>query len=122
MQTELGRALAVLRSRHITDREARLRAATMLESILGAPGGAGVRTHRAEGTTESYWVRGEPLTGREYEVLGMMAAGASNAAIGRDLFISANTVRFHVSNILRKLAVTNRTAAVAKMKEGAVRW
>ncbi|MGX7727757.1 MULTISPECIES: helix-turn-helix domain-containing protein [unclassified Rhodococcus (in: high G+C Gram-positive bacteria)] len=72
--------------------------------------------------TESDWVRGEPLTGREHEVLGMMAAGASNAAIGRDLFISANTVRFHVSNILRKLAVTNRTAAVAKMKEGAVRW
>lgn len=111
----------MLRSRHITDREARCEQHRCW-SILGAPGGAGVRTHRAEGVTESDWVRGEPLTGREHEVLGMMAAGASNAAIGRDLFISANTVRFHVSNILRKLAVTNRTAAVAKMKEGAVRW
>ncbi|WP_152975369.1 helix-turn-helix domain-containing protein [Rhodococcus rhodochrous] len=51
----------------------------------------------------------------------MTAAGASNAAIGRDLFISANTVRFHVRKILRKLAVANRTAAVAKIEEGALR-
>lgn len=37
MQIELGRTLAVLRSRHIADREARLQAASMLESILGSP-------------------------------------------------------------------------------------
>ncbi|EME55312.1 LuxR family transcriptional regulator [Rhodococcus ruber BKS 20-38] len=61
------------------------------------------------------------MTRREYEVLIMTASGASNAAIGRDLFISANTVRFHVRKILRKLAVTNRTAAVAKIEEGALR-
>ncbi|MFE5702859.1 LuxR C-terminal-related transcriptional regulator [Rhodococcus koreensis] len=58
------------------------------------------------------------MTGREHEILGMMADGASNAEITRDLYISRNTVRFHVSNILRKMSVNNRTAAVARMTTG----
>jgi DNA-binding NarL/FixJ family response regulator len=42
-----------------------------------------------------------------------MAAGASNAAIAADLFISAKTVSVHVSSILAKLGAANRSEAAA---------
>ena len=52
------------------------------------------------------------LTGREREVANLMAAGKGNAAIARDLFLTTKTVRNHVSNILRKLQVADRTQAI----------
>ncbi|MDV7085919.1 helix-turn-helix domain-containing protein [Rhodococcus opacus] len=122
MFAELSRILDVLRSQHVTDRAARLRAASALERVLlsdvhaNSCGHAGLAA-RAETACPSD--HDEPLTGREHEILGMIADGASNAEIGRDLFISRNTVRFHVSNILRKMSVNNRTAAVVKMTAGA---
>jgi len=54
---------------------------------------------------------GEDLTPREREVLALLAEGLSNRDIGARLFLSAGTVRLHVSNILRKMEVPNRTAA-----------
>ena len=60
-----------------------------------------------------------PLTPREQEVLGCMAAGMSNVKIGVHLFITEGTVKRHVDNILVKLEVTNRTtAAVVALKRG----
>ena len=53
------------------------------------------------------------LTVRELEVLSLVAAGHSNGDIGERLFISTKTASVHVSNILRKLAVTNRVQAAA---------
>lgn len=55
---------------------------------------------------------GSDLTERESEVLTLMAEGLTNSAIARKLFISDATARFHVSNVLAKLGVTNRTEAV----------
>lgn len=54
----------------------------------------------------------ERLTGRELEVLRLLATGLSNSSIGTALFISATTVKFHVSNIMRKLGVSRRAEAV----------
>ena len=54
----------------------------------------------------------EGLTERELEVLQLLAKGLSNAKIGERLFISATTVKFHVSNIMRKLDVGRRAEAV----------
>jgi DNA-binding NarL/FixJ family response regulator len=53
------------------------------------------------------------LTGREVEVLELLAAGNTNRQIGEALFISEKTVARHVSNIFTKLAVTSRAAATA---------
>ncbi len=63
----------------------------------------------------------EELTARETEVLRCIARGLSNRDIGDRLFISEPTVRTHVSNILMKLELPNRTqAALFAVREGLV--
>lgn len=62
-------------------------------------------THQAE--TKLY----EDLTNREREVLGLVAKGRSNQEIADELFITLKTVKTHVSNILAKLQVDDRTQA-----------
>jgi len=52
------------------------------------------------------------LTRRECEVLQLLADGQSNRTIGETLYISEKTVKNHVSNILQKMAVNDRTQAV----------
>jgi two-component system, NarL family, response regulator DevR len=52
------------------------------------------------------------LTAREREVLTLLARGLSNEAIGRELYISATTAKFHVGNLMRKLSVSRRAEAV----------
>jgi len=61
----------------------------------------------------------EPLTVREVEVLKLLALGMSNQDIADKLVISERTVRTHVSNILSKLHLANRTqAALYALREG----
>jgi len=54
----------------------------------------------------------ETLTEREVEVLKLMVEGLNNAEIAERLVISLSTVKYHISNILMKLGVDNRVAAV----------
>ena len=62
-----------------------------------------------------------PLTQRETQVLRHVALGLSNREIGRSLEISVETVKEHVQNILRKIAVNDRTqAAVWAVRKGLV--
>ncbi len=64
---------------------------------------------------------GRSLTAREIDVLRLLARGMSNRDIGRALFISETTAKFHVANIMRKLEVRRRAEAVyVASKMGAV--
>ena len=95
--------------------------ADRLASLLG--GVAGLRLARSgEAATVALVSRDvqaavEPadidLTPRERDVLLLMAEGASNKAIARQLGISVHTAKFHVGSLLDKLDATGRTDAVA---------
>lgn len=52
-----------------------------------------------------------PLTERELEILGFVAEGYTNGRIARELWVTEQTVKFHLSNTYRKLGVGNRTEA-----------
>lgn len=54
----------------------------------------------------------EDLTARERDILALLAKGYDNQTIADELFISLKTVKTHVSNILSKLQVDDRTQAV----------
>ncbi|MGN6610181.1 MAG: response regulator [Angustibacter sp.] len=57
------------------------------------------------------------LTERELEVLDLVARGLDNTSISRRLVLSPKTVRNHVSNVLTKLAVPDRSAAIVRARE-----
>jgi DNA-binding NarL/FixJ family response regulator len=58
-------------------------------------------------------IRDEPhdLTRRELEILSLVAEGHSNAKLAKMLWVTEQTVKFHLSNIYRKIDVSNRTEA-----------
>ena len=66
--------------------------------------GGPVATKRNDGSAEG-------ITGRELEILRLVANGASNGRIASELWVTEQTVKFHLSNIYRKLGVANRTEA-----------
>jgi DNA-binding NarL/FixJ family response regulator len=71
-------------------------------------------------TAHTLWNRGAVncgLTRREMEVLSLVAEGKTNQQVARELFISTETVRTHVSSILAKLDTPNRSAAAARYAE-----
>ncbi|MGE5461936.1 MAG: helix-turn-helix domain-containing protein [Syntrophothermus sp.] len=59
----------------------------------------------------------EPLSGRELEVLHLMALGSTNQEIARRLVVAPGTIKAHAASIYRKLDVANRTEAVARARQ-----
>ena len=70
---------------------------------------AGVKAHAQDGPTPAG--AAADLTRRELEILQLAAEGHSNAQLARLLWVTEQTVKFHLSNVYRKLNVSNRTEA-----------
>ena len=89
---------------------------------VGSPALAGslLERHPAAAIEEGEPV-GDPLTGRELEVLQLAAEGLANKQIALALNISEHTVKFHLSSLYAKLGVTSRTEAIrAGVRQGRV--
>jgi LuxR family maltose regulon positive regulatory protein len=56
----------------------------------------------------------DPLSGREREVLQLIAQGRSNREIAQALFVTEHTVKYHVTSLFNSLEVTSRAEAVAR--------
>ena len=87
------------------------------EGILAAcadPGALGERLAAARSALGTDGPPGEELTDRERTVLRLLGSGLSEREIGRELFISFNTVHSHVKSIYRKLGVASREEAVER--------
>jgi len=114
MAALLGRLVAAQRAEHAAARRVPLGCLARLQRAFDAGPG---RT--APGARPAATVPGivEPLTSRELEVLGMLAAGRPNQAIARELVVSLDTVKKHVGHVLAKLGAANRTEAVARARQ-----
>jgi DNA-binding NarL/FixJ family response regulator len=89
-----------------------IRAAAAGDALL-SPGLASKLLGRVQAVTPVAARDGALLSEREVEVLRLLAAGKANVDIARELFLSPYTVRNHISNILAKLQIANRTEAAA---------
>jgi LuxR family transcriptional regulator, maltose regulon positive regulatory protein len=85
---------------------------------LFAPGGPVPTARMAAAETETlpWWYVEDPLSERELEVLQHVARGLSNQEIADKLFLSAGTVKRHMSNIYQKLDVHSRTQALERAR------
>ncbi len=81
----------------------------MVGEFLGWPRAAPLR-RAADRSTESEDLAA--LTGREREILSLVAGGANNQAIADQLFISEKTVRNHLTAIFDKIGVSSRSQAI----------
>lgn len=57
------------------------------------------------------------LSKRELDIMKLIAEGKSNDEMGKELFISVGTIKWHINNIFSKLQVKNRIQAIEKVKK-----
>jgi DNA-binding NarL/FixJ family response regulator len=103
-----GAYVHIVESSHADDIRAAIRQGFQTSVFLGSGGPAeNLRTDRQTAVKS----QSNPLTKREQEILRLVSEGKSNGDVARQLWVTEQTVKFHLSNIYRKLGVTNRTEA-----------
>lgn len=105
---QAGAAAYVLKSAHPDDLASAIRQAFAHSVYFAPPPGAWNGQLIRQGSESAD--RAE-LTKREREILQLVAEGYSNAQLARMLWVTEQTVKFHLSNVYRKLNVSNRTEA-----------
>jgi DNA-binding NarL/FixJ family response regulator len=103
-----GASAYVLKTAHPEDFASAIRQAFSSSIFLAGPRGSAPAA--AQPATRS-GQRPADLTARELEILQLVAEGLSNSEMARRLWVTEQTVKFHLSNIYRKLDVSNRTQA-----------
>ena len=106
-----GASAYVLKSAHAVD---------IVSVLRQASGGAVFHAPALPSPAAALAPAGPPLTSRERSILSAVASGLTTAAISRDLWISEHTIKFHLTNIYRKLGVSNRAAAVRYALENGI--
>jgi DNA-binding NarL/FixJ family response regulator len=108
----INSALAAGASAYVSKRVMSMEVASVLrQTSTGAVFHAATQTHDTSGGTPEP----EPeagLTAREQAILQAVAQGLTTAAISKQLWVSEHTVKFHLTNIYRKLGVPNRAGAI----------
>lgn len=110
---QAGASAYVLKSAHTVDIASVLRQ-TSVGAVFHAPAGPPA----APGTPDP--VATPALTERERSILSAVASGLTTAVISRELWISEHTIKFHLTNIYRKLGVANRAGAVRYAMENGI--
>jgi len=105
---QAGAAAYVLKSAHPDDLASAVRQAFAHSVYFAPPAGSWNGHAQQQGSVSAD--RAE-LTKREREILQLVAEGYSNAQLARMLWVTEQTVKFHLSNVYRKLDVANRTEA-----------
>ena len=109
-------ALCAGASGYLTKNSDRDKLLTAIEEVL--QGGAPMSSKIARMVVSSFQKNtNSPLTERETEILSQIAEGKSYSTIGENLFISKETVKFHIKNIYLKLQVNNKADALRKANE-----
>ncbi|PZR58496.1 MAG: DNA-binding response regulator [Candidatus Meridianibacter frigidus] len=94
-----------------------LKGAPADEIIAAVRSAANGSTYLGRGVSLPLQTSGQRLTGRETQVLNLIARGLSTGEIARALHLSERTVKFHVTSILGRLGATRRAQAVSIAKE-----
>jgi DNA-binding NarL/FixJ family response regulator len=110
---EAGASAYVLKSAHTVDIASVLRQ-TSVGAVFHAPAGPPAVTGAADPAATP------TLTDRERSILSAVASGLTTSAISRELWISEHTIKFHLTNIYRKLGVANRAGAVRYAMENGI--
>jgi DNA-binding NarL/FixJ family response regulator len=105
---QAGAAACVLKSAHPDDLASAIRQAFAHSVYFAPPAGYWNGQQQRSGTVSADRA---DLTKREREILQLVAEGYSNAQLARMLWVTEQTVKFHLSNVYRKLSVSNRTEA-----------
>jgi NarL family two-component system response regulator LiaR len=114
-----GAAGYLLKDAEPSQVEAAIRAAARGEALLDPRASATVLAEVSRPAAPAR--RSDALTAREREVLSLIGQGLTNRLIARELRVAEKTVKTHVSNLLAKLGVTDRTqAALLAVREGVV--